>query len=520
MQITFLGHAGFCVETSDVILIMDPWFSPTGAYDSAWFQFPRNHHLGAFVQEKMQDPAKEKYIYISHAHKDHFDLAYLESLRSRDFKLILPDFRRRELVEALQDYKYEKIILCKDEDKVKISGGYLKLFLDDSEMNRDSAILVNINGNSFFNMNDSKTHDRLARILKTDGNIDVFTAQYSGAGWHPTCYKYSQKQYEQISRRKMLGKFEAVYRAIDTVNPSIFLPSAGPPCFLDPILYHLNFQKVNIFPYGPKFVQYINNRLKKPDIHTYYAMPGDVLDVQSKSFVYLAEERVDDRNCQSYLKQYAALYRLYFRERQQLDLPGGVDAIFSKLLAELRRKLDWLSLRERVKIPLYFGLHDISDRYIRVDFQNNIVAEAKCIAEANYYAISTYSWEIARVLDRKITWEDFTLTFRMTISREPDIYETVIHGFLMMEIEDMNWFCRKVLDAESLNERMLIRTQECNYSVNRYCPHQGADLSQGWIEKDRYLVCPRHRWSFDLKNEGQCTMNNGATIKAYLIDET
>lgn len=40
MQITYLGHAGFCVETSRSIVVRDPWVSPTGAFDSAWYQFP------------------------------------------------------------------------------------------------------------------------------------------------------------------------------------------------------------------------------------------------------------------------------------------------------------------------------------------------------------------------------------------------------------------------------------------------------------------------------------------------
>ncbi|MFH5185585.1 hypothetical protein ACHHV8_24680 [Paenibacillus sp. TAB 01] len=72
MEITFLGHAGFCVETTNAIIIMDPWLSPTGAFDGAWFQFPRNHHLGAYVQEKLRTTHKERYLYISHEHKDRF----------------------------------------------------------------------------------------------------------------------------------------------------------------------------------------------------------------------------------------------------------------------------------------------------------------------------------------------------------------------------------------------------------------------------------------------------------------
>ena len=45
------------------------------------------------------------------------------------------------------------------------------------------------------------------------------------------------------------------------------------------------------------------------------------------------------------------------------------------------------------------------------------------------------SWQIMRVLDKKLTWEDFALTFRMQLNREPDVYQTLIQGFLIMEPE-------------------------------------------------------------------------------------
>jgi UDP-MurNAc hydroxylase len=49
--------------------------------------------------------------------------------------------------------------------------------------------------------------------------------------------------------------------------------------------------------------------------------------------------------------------------------------------------------------------------------------------------------------------------------------------------------------------------------VNRFCPHQGADLTGAWVEDGRYLVCPRHRWHFDLSDEGKC-MTNCTSIHA------
>lgn len=33
-------------------MVMDPWLSAHGAFDSAWFQFPCNHHVADFVHNK------------------------------------------------------------------------------------------------------------------------------------------------------------------------------------------------------------------------------------------------------------------------------------------------------------------------------------------------------------------------------------------------------------------------------------------------------------------------------------
>lgn len=81
MRITYLGHAGFYVESEATIIIMDPWLSRYGAFDSAWFQFPRNSHMIDYVLQHFESSPKDKYIYISHEHKDHFDIEFLKMLK-------------------------------------------------------------------------------------------------------------------------------------------------------------------------------------------------------------------------------------------------------------------------------------------------------------------------------------------------------------------------------------------------------------------------------------------------------
>jgi UDP-MurNAc hydroxylase len=519
MKVTFLGHAGFCIETAETIVVMDPWLSPTGAFDSAWFQYPRNHHLAAYVQEKLADSRKERFLYVSHEHKDHFDTAFLDSLRSRDFTIVIADFRRNYLREAFADYRCKGVVACKDTEEVATPDGKLKLYLDDSELNRDSAILVKAEGQAFLNLNDCRIFDAVPMIARDEGPVDVFACQFSGAGWHPTCYEYPREAYEAIARKKMTAKFHGVAKGIRDLQPRVYVPSAGPPCFLDPILFHLNFEPVNIFPRAPKLLEFLRPRLKNVPTSLLEMMPGDVLDAGSGSVVYEAKERVTEESFDSYVREYAALYETCFTERQRrYDRRNGNGELLDEVREALREKLEVLTLHDRVQTPLYFRLDDVPDQMLRIEFPAKRVEYADSVEDGTFYSITAPSWEIARILDGKITWDDFSLTFRMRLNREPDVYQTVVQGFLRLEPEDMNWFCAKLLNIENNQERIVVEANGTRYAINRYCPHQGGDLSRGWVEEGRFLTCPRHQWQFDLENEGQ-SRNNDGTIAAVCLDD-
>lgn len=234
MKITYLGHAGFYVETDSTILIMDSWVSDSGAFDGGWFQFPCNHQMGDFIEDKltMNADLKNVFVYVSHEHKDHFDKRFLNRIEKFNFKYIIPRFRRTLLLDQIKSFSKKEIILCEDEEVISVSiNEKVIIFSDDSELNRDSAIFFESGNRNFLNLNDCKIHDRLGLIQRNLGNIDVLAAQYSGATWHPTCYEYSEKEYTRISKRKKRTKFENTAQAIELCKASFYIPSAGPLVF-------------------------------------------------------------------------------------------------------------------------------------------------------------------------------------------------------------------------------------------------------------------------------------------------
>lgn len=92
MNLTYIGHAGFLIETDKSIILNDPWVSEGGAFDYSWFQFPRNDYYFDFLINKLNNSQKEIFIYISHEHKDHFDKKFISSLK-KDIKYLIPNFR-------------------------------------------------------------------------------------------------------------------------------------------------------------------------------------------------------------------------------------------------------------------------------------------------------------------------------------------------------------------------------------------------------------------------------------------
>ena len=517
MQITYLGHAGFLIETDQTILVTDPWLSPEGAFDAAWFQYPCNHELAPLVREKLGDKSKKRFVYISHEHRDHFDEEFLKTLPAEELTFLVPHFQRDALRVHLAQLRPEAMVLCAHGEEHAIPGGSVKLYLDDSGINRDSAILVKCDGQTFLNLNDCKLYDQVATIRHAEGPISVLTCQFSGAAWHPTCYEYEPEEYERISRKKFTGKFEMVARAIQAVQPQTYLPSAGPPCFLDPTLLYLNFQRLNTFPLAPQLLEYLRERLPDLDTQLLDIMPGDIFETESGSVTTLGQERVNEAEFEDYSRSYAARYRDFFAGKQRRPTETQADEISRRLSEALQRKLDAFELHDRLHIPLYFGMSDFPGKLLRVDFPSRKVEQVPEVRESDYYSLKTPSWQIARVLDGAITWEEFALTFRVRLNRRPDVYQTLVQGFLLLEAEDINWFCGRLLEIERQNHRVVIEAGGTRYSIDRHCPHQGGDLSHGWLEEGRLWTCPRHRWQFALDRDGQC-VNSAGSIHAVCLE--
>ena len=396
----------------------------------------------------------------------------------------------------------------------------IRLFLDDQEIVRDSAIgLIDFeNDFTFLNLNDCKVYDRVDELKSIFKKFDVFTCQFSGAVFHPVCYDYPEKKYKEISESKVNGKFSSVKNLISKFEPNLYVPAAGPPVFLDPNLISINYEEVNIFSSPFKFKNYLLQEL--PDLNIEVPIPGSsFLKVNNEMGIEHPIENPESLFDKDNIENYANEYSYIFEERENQKKNYDPEDVQARLYDELNSKLINFKIEQKMDVCMQFSLNEIKDSSIIIDFENKSIniENNSSVDLSSSYEISCSAGDIGRLLDGYLNWEDFMLSFRHKLKRTPDIYQVAINGFLTMEKEDVPDFVDNLMRLQNQRERITVEAGGVLYSVDKFCPHQGSDLMTHQIEDDRYLICPKHRWTFDLENDGNA-VGVDATINAVDLD--
>ena len=249
MQVTSVGHAGFRIETKAGSILCDPWVNP--AYFASWFPFPDNSTLD---WDALGDC---DYLYVSHLHKDHFDPENLRAHVNKDAVVLLPDYPVPDLQRELEKLGFHRFFETTDSVKHTVSGpkGDLDVMIialrapADGPIG-DSGLVVSDGETVAFNMNDARPVD-LDVLAGQFGHIDVHMLQYSGAIWYPMVYDMPARAKEAFGTQKRQRQMDRCRQYIAQVGATWVIPSAGPPCFLDPELRILNDDRddpANIFP--------------------------------------------------------------------------------------------------------------------------------------------------------------------------------------------------------------------------------------------------------------------------------
>ena len=483
----FWGHNCFSVKSKNSALVIDPWFSESGAFYSSWFQYPKNHKFKKDVLELLIQ-SKKSYIFISHEHQDHFDEKFL-SVVPKHTSIIIPNYMDKNFRNQVLEM-FENVIELSQNKEYEIDNEIkISLIIKDIGISHDAAILIKTKNYVFFNQNDCKVFDKLHLINE---KIDFYSVQFSGANWHPSNFDFPDHQKVKISSQKVKNKFKNVLNALNQLQPKYFLPAAGPAIF--PFLdINLSLGVDNIFVHQQELKEFLefnefNNIL--------FLRPGQ--DFTSNAFKPIETPTIEDVNS----------YRNGIKNYWD-NIPNKLDR---KLLEDqILKRFSEIKDIKIINCPILifnygntFNNDKTTKNKIFIDLN-----EKKLLDNFDYSSnfeeiVSTEKYFYLMCIER---WQNVYLSLRANVFRKPDIVSNSLNIFLFSDISNIR---NNFLSTNEINsEKVIVENKsKQRYIVNRYCPHQKADLCNAEIDEDNNLICPVHAWKFNLNNGGKDNRSN------------
>ena len=96
---------------------------------------------------------------------------------------------------------------------------------------------------------------------------------------------------------------------------------------------------------------------------------------------------------------------------------------------------------------------------------------------------------------------------------------TEMHWVLVTDAPlSLDWPDNQLLDLEVDGKKItLAKFKEGYFAFAQKCPHASGRMAQGYINPLGQVVCPLHRYAFDMKN-GRNTTGEGYFLKTYPVE--
>ena len=526
MRATSLGQAGMLIETAGGSIVCDPWFVP--AFFGSWFVFPRNDRLSDELHDRIRGA---DYLYVSHLHGDHFDETWLSDERNlrRDIAVLVPGYPSRELDTRLRALGFDNLIRTVDGEELVLGGNgstltvaiHVETSITDGP-GGDSALVVSDGTSRLVNQNDCRTTDLAA--LAAHGPADLHWLQYSGAIWYPMVYEMDDATMGHLVEAKIESQLTRAMRYVESIDARAVVPSAGPPCFLDPDLFHLNVvtgDEPSIFVDQRTFLA----RLAASGHAGVLAIPGTTIDVGPEA-ISVEQPIADDEVAAIFERKGAYL------ARYQADWMPWLEAMHERWAAQPESDLvptlqEWWrpllaacpTVREGIGAACLLRAvsTEADDVEILIDFPGG---------DVRTYAGEPYGFrfEIDRnlvekvVAERAVDWSNsLFLSCRFRAWREDEFNEYVYNFFKSLSPGRM-----RRTEAEALRKLHPPTETEPDIELDgwvmqRRCPHRNADLSVFGEVHGCELVCTLHGWRFDLET-GRCLTSAGHELRVRKRD--
>lgn len=216
LRARYLTNACILIETPDLRLLADPWFSE-GAYDGSWFH-----------DQPVEFCEPVDVIWVSHLHPDHYDPIWI-----REY---LKTFPETSLLVAEHDPPYLPAMMRRHGLHPKpfrdLEIGGTNLHARTAGIwefeNIDSVLVVTHGGKSLVAWSDAPNAPlTLNEVRDLTNRVDLAFLPYSGAGPFPQCYDLPTTVQLKAAAQKADVYHDLWAESLGNLEPRLAVPYAG-----------------------------------------------------------------------------------------------------------------------------------------------------------------------------------------------------------------------------------------------------------------------------------------------------
>ncbi|MFZ6990403.1 Rieske 2Fe-2S domain-containing protein [Curtobacterium sp. RRHDQ66] len=508
MRITGLGHAGLWIETDNATVLCDPWLNP--AFFGSWFPHPDNRGLD------WSRFSRPDYMYISHRHADHLDARLLRDLVDKRTTILVPDYPTADLERSLTDIGFTNLRRMPANTTVQLDGLSAMISPMRSPSDGpigDSSLSLSDGRNTILNQNDA--HLLNLDVIREFGPYGIHFMQHSGAIWWPMCYDMSPRAMRSFAALKRQSQRKRAIFYAKAIDATSVVPFAGPPAFLDEPLQRLNGtgpDGESIFESQEVFLEQLSE--SGVDQQGIRFVAGTEITLENNSVAAVRQTLFDEeqidwiyRNPQEYIEVQATDRREEIEEAR-VPPPGDVDGEFylqtlKNWFEPLMASAPIISSALAGGVALDLGIVDVM-----LDFRRSEVRHREPADKPRYWFQIEPALVYSNIQAAEPDWcNTIFLSFRFKTGRVGKFNQQLYAFFTSLSQERMDYIERWYAEKASAREMIDIG----DWTVQRNCPHLGADFSTSGIIEGEQLVCQVHGWRFDLAT-GACLTTAGERI--------
>lgn len=225
MKVRYIYSACVVIETADLRVCCDPWFTQ-GIYDGAWYHYP------PLVEDPVDLIGPVTAIYISHIHPDHYDPLFLRGYLARypRTRLLIGACDPPHLLRKMRIDGFVPEVI----QSARFGGTSVHIVPNmayEEVDNIDTALVIEDGVKSVVNMNDSPfDQDQIERILALcpGGHPTMALLPYAGAGPYPQTYYFATEEALNAAVEQKKRQFLDLFKKyVVALRPERALPFAG-----------------------------------------------------------------------------------------------------------------------------------------------------------------------------------------------------------------------------------------------------------------------------------------------------